>query len=152
MERCHPRRPSVRTNMTEATRSKPGQPRVRRAVLCAISFCLVVVLACAPESTTNVVGSGVPRSESEVEDGGSVKNEDRDRCAEYFEAFANIGSASEEKRLFTEFGDWLTKRGYLIEVEAKNGKHVLSCPYFPPVTPWTEHSCFDVQHLKLLPQ
>ena len=50
------------------------------------------------------------------------------------------------------FAEWLKKKEYKIRVEVKKGEHVLSCPYFPPVTPWTEHSFLDVKNLELLPR
>ena len=59
---------------------------------------------------------------SEVEEGGVVENADRDTAEAYLVALGKVG------------------------------KHVLSCPYFPPVTPWTEHSFLDVKNLELLPQ
>ena len=64
-------------------------------------------------------------------------------------AFGKVQSVEEEEKLLTEFSEWLNKKKYKIRVEVKNGKHVLSCPYFPPVTPWTEHSFLDVKNLEL---
>jgi hypothetical protein len=89
---------------------------------------------------------------ADVEDGGQVENADRDKAQEYFSALAKVQSVEEEEKLLTEFAEWLNKKEYKIRVEVKNGKHVLSCPYFPPVTPWTEHSFLDVKNLELLPQ
>ena len=34
---------------------------------------------------------------------------------------------------------------------SKMMSHFLSYPFFPPVTPWKEHSFFDVKNLHLLP-
>jgi hypothetical protein len=93
-------------------------------------------------------------SESHPEDvdGGTIENPDRDRAQEYFGAFAKVQSIEEEEKLLTEFAEWLKKKEYKVGVEVKNGKHILSCPYFPPVTPWTEHSFLDVKNLELLPR
>lgn len=93
-----------------------------------------------------------PAKEAEPEEGGTVGNPDRDRCEGYFKALSKVGSAAEEERLLTEFGQWLRKKNYRIQVEVRDGKHRLACPYFPPVTPWTDHAFLDVKHLELLPR
>lgn len=87
-----------------------------------------------------------------VEDGGTAASSDRATCSNYFDRFAELQSSEEEAELLTEFGNWLSKHEYLIHVEMKEGKHVLSCPYFPPVTPWTEHTFLDVANLERLPR
>ena len=92
------------------------------------------------------------RTDTEIEDGGTVENADRDKAEAYFVALGKVQTAEEEEKLLTEFGEWLKKTGYKIRVEEKNGKHNLSCPYFPPVTPWTEHSFRDIKNLELLPR
>lgn len=91
------------------------------------------------------------RPNTDVEDGGTVENADRDKAEAYFVALGKVQSVEEEEKLLTEFGEWLEKNGYRIRVVEKNGKHELSCPHFPPVTPWAEHSFFDVKNLELLP-
>jgi hypothetical protein len=90
--------------------------------------------------------------DADVEDGGTVANADRDKAQAYFVSLGKVQSVEEEEKLLTEFGEWLEKNGYRISVVEKNGKHQLSCPHFPPVTPWAEHSFFDVKNLELLPQ
>ena len=114
----------------------------------AIVFCLIFCVGCYSEPDANAVDRG---PDADVEDGG-FENADRDKCEEYFLALEKVQSAEEEEKLLTEFAKWLNKNGYKIRVEVKNGQHVLSCPYFPPVTPWTEHSFLDVKNLELLPQ
>ena len=89
---------------------------------------------------------------ADAEDGGRVENADRDKVEAYFIAFGKVRSVEEEEKLLTEFGEWLSKKGYRISVVEKNGKHELSCPYFPPVTPWTGHTFFDIKNLELLPR
>ncbi len=103
--------------------------------------------------------SGMPELESEkigsqtkVEKGGSGKNAKRDKAQNYFVALSKVQSAEEEKKLLSEFGQWLSKGGFKIRVEETNGIYNLSCPYFPPVTPWIEHKFYDIQNLKLIPQ
>jgi hypothetical protein len=90
--------------------------------------------------------------DTDVEDGGTVENANRDKAEAYFGALRKVQSVEEEEKLLTEFGEWLERNGYKISVVEKNGKHELSCPHFPPVTPWAEHSFFDVKNLELLPQ
>jgi hypothetical protein len=89
---------------------------------------------------------------SRVEIGTVPNNADRDKAERYFQALGNVKTADEEEKLLTEFGEWLKQKGYKIRVvEEKNGRHFLSCPYFPSVTPWAIHSFLDVKNLKLLP-
>jgi hypothetical protein len=88
---------------------------------------------------------------TEVEDGGVVASEDRDRVNAFFQALGEVRSAEEEKAVVNDLTRWLKAKGYKVEVEQQNGKHILSCPYFPPVTPWTSHSFFDEGNLDLLP-
>lgn len=96
----------------------------------------------APDDGSNV----------ELEDGGQVENADRNKAEAYFVALCKVRSVEEEKTLLTEFGEWLSTNDYKINVVEKNGKHELSCPYFPPVTPWTNHTFHDIKNLELLPQ
>jgi hypothetical protein len=90
-------------------------------------------------------------TETEIEDGGVVESEQRDRVNELFQALGEVRSAEEEKVIVTDLARWLRAKGYKLEVEQKNGKHVLACPHFPPVTPWTSHRFFDEGNLDLLP-
>ncbi len=115
----------------------------------AILFCLVFCVGCSREPDSNAVDRG---TDADVEDGGLVENADRDKAEAYFVALGKVQSVEEEEKLLTEFGEWLEENGYKISVVEKNGKHELSCPYFPPVTPWADHSFFDVKNLELLPQ
>jgi len=115
----------------------------------AIVFCLVLCVGCSREPDPNAVGRG---RDTDVEDGGVVENADRDKAEAYFVALGNVQSVEEEEKLFTEFGEWLRENGYRIRVEVKNGKHDLSCPYFPPVTPRTSYRFLDVKNLELLPR
>lgn len=116
-----------------------------------IAFVLVAsMLAGSSEATeSNTTKKSV---RAEVEDGGVVENADRDRAQKYFNELRKVKSAEEEKKLLTSFGKWLRDSEYKIRVEEKKGKHDLSCPYFPPVTPWTEHKFYDIENLKLLPR
>ena len=121
-----------------------------RIFVCALTVCIgFSVVGCSPASDSEVGNSG---SDAEVVEGGTVANVDRDRAQEYLNAFAKVRSVQEERKLVTDFADWLNKNGYKIEIEETNGKHVLSCPYFPPITPWTSHSFLDVKNLDLLPR
>lgn len=116
----------------------------------AIVFYLVLCAGCSDESDSNAVNRGT--GSEVVEDGGIVENADREKTETYFLALGRVQSAEEEEKVLLEFGEWLRKCGYLITVEVKDGKHVLSCPYFPPVTPWTEHLFLDAKNLQLLPR
>jgi len=115
----------------------------------AIVFFLIFCIGCSREPDPNAVDRG---TDTDVEDGGIVKNADRDIAEAYFVAFGKVQSVEDEEELLTEFGEWLAKNGYKISVVEKNGTHELSCPYFAPVTPWAVHSFFDVKNLELLPQ
>ncbi len=115
----------------------------------AIVLCVFSYVGCSRARDTDAV---VGESNAEVVDGGTVENVHRDKVNEYFDALTKIQSVDDEEKLLQEFGEWLTEKGYKIRVEVKNGKHDLSCPYFPPVTPWTSHSFLDVKNLDLLPQ
>jgi hypothetical protein len=106
-------------------------------------------VGCSRAPDTDAV---VSESNPEVVDGGTVENADRDKAQEFFGGLAKVQSVEEEEKLLTEFAEWLKKKEYKIRVEVKNGKHVLSCPYFPPVTPWTDHTFLDVKNLDLLPR
>ena len=114
-----------------------------------IVLCMFFGVGCSRVPVTDAV---VSESNPEVVDGGTVENLDRDKAQEYFGRLAKVQSVEEEEKLLTEFAEWLQKKEYKIRVEVKNGKHVLSCPYFPPVTPWTEHSFLDVENLELIPR
>jgi len=115
----------------------------------AIVLCLIFWGGCsrAPDTDAEVGGSN-----DEFIEGGTVENVDRDKAEEYFSALTKVQSVDEEEELLNEFAQWLKKNGYKIRVESANGKHRLSCPYFPPVTPWTDHSFLDVKNLELLPR
>ena len=115
----------------------------------AIVLCLIFGSGCSRAPDTDAV---VSESSREGVDGGTVESADRDKAQEYFDALAKVQSVEEEEKLMTEFAEWLKKKEYKIRVEVKNGKHVLLCPYFPPVTPWTEHSFLEVKNLELLPR
>ena len=114
-----------------------------------IVLCLISCVGCSRAPDTDAV---VSESNPEVEDGGVVENADRDKAEAYLVALGKVRSVEEEKKPLTEFGEWLSTNDYKINVVEKNGKHELSCPYFPPVTPWTEHSFLDVENLELLPR
>lgn len=118
--------------------------------MCRISIvlCLIICAGCSRESDRNAVDQETP---ADVEDGGQVENADRDKAEAYFVALRKVRSMEEEKKLLTEFGEWLSTNDYKITVVEKNGKYTLSCPYFPPVTPWTDHTFFDIKNLDLLP-
>lgn len=116
----------------------------------AIVFCLILCAGCSGESDPSAVDRG--SGSDPVEDGGIVENADRDKTEAYFVALGRVQSAEEEEKVLLELGEWLRKSGYKIRVEVKKGRQVLSCPYFPPVTPWTEHSFLDAKNLELLPR
>ena len=115
----------------------------------AIILCVSLCGGCSTESNPDAAERG---SATEVEEGGIVENADRDKAEAFFLALGNVQSAAEEEKLLTEFAAWLKKSGYRIRVVENNGKHSLSCPYFPPVTPWIEHSFLDIKNLELLPR
>ena len=115
----------------------------------AICVCLVICVGCSDET---IPTAGDRTSDAEVEEGGVVENADREKAQAFFIALGKVESAEDEKKLLTEFGAWLEEREYKIEVEEKDGKHILLCPHFPPVTPWTSHSFLDIKHLELLPR
>ena len=114
-----------------------------------IVLCMIFGVGCSRVPDTDAV---VSESNPEVEDGGVVENADRDKAEAYLVALGKVRSVVEEKKLLTEFGEWLSTNDYKINVVEKNGKHELSCPYFPPVTPWTAHTFLDIKNLELLPQ
>ncbi|MEM7231791.1 MAG: hypothetical protein AAF517_06435 [Planctomycetota bacterium] len=113
------------------------------------SLCLILSLGCsrAPHSTPASGGS-----EPEPVDGGVVESPGREKASEYLQALARVQSVDEEAKLLTDFSEWLNLNGYKIRVEEANGKHTLSCPYFPPVTPWVEHRFLDARNVELLPR
>ena len=114
----------------------------------AIVMCLTLCVGCSRQVDQNAANRARP---ADVEDGGQGENADRDKAQEYFSALGKVQSVEEEEKLLTEFSEWLKGRNYKIRVEVRNGKHILSCPYFPPVTPWTDHSFHDIKNLELLP-
>lgn len=81
-----------------------------------------------------------------------TKDAHRDRVTRYFNKLATVKSAEEEERVLTELSVFLNKHRYKIKVERKDEKHLLLCPYFPPITPWVEYSFHDIENLKLLPR
>ena len=112
-------------------------------------LCVLFGAGCSRVLDTDAV---VSESIPEVADGGTVENADRDTAQGFLAGLAKVQSVEEEEKLLMEFAEWLKKKEYKIRVEVKNGKHVLSCPYFPPVTPWTDHTFLDVKNLDLLPR
>lgn len=116
--------------------------------------CLLVCWGCSESRPLDRVTTPtiVTTSCSEIEDGGLVPQPDRDRAQQYFSQFAQIDSLEDERRLLTEFGGWLGANGYRVEIEKAGDGFRLSCPYFPPVTPWTDYTFRDPANLDLLPQ
>ena len=112
-------------------------------------FGLIILAGCSPPPDTEVITRS---STSEILEGGHVESADFKKVEMYFERLDNVESAKEEAELLTEFAGWLVTNGYKIRIEEKDGKHALSCPYFPPVTPWTDHAFFDVDNANLLPR
>lgn len=115
----------------------------------AMCLSLIVCFGCSRDVIPQSMDQG---SDAEVEDGGNVANADREKADGFFVALGNVQSVAEEEKLLTEFGEWLKSKEFKIRVEVKHGKHILSCPYFPPVTPWTSHSFHDIKNLELLPR
>lgn len=115
----------------------------------ALVFGLILCVGCSSESEPDAADRS--RDTDEVEEGGGPANPDRDRAEAYFGALNKVTSAEEEKKLLSEFGEWLRARDYKISVRVEEERHFLSCPYFPPVTPWTFHSFLDPTNLELLP-
>lgn len=112
-----------------------------------ITMCLVLPLGCSEP--------GDPRPQAaanQVEDGGGGKDAHREQCEQSFLALKQVQSAEEEKELLQALSQWLNKHGYQIQVKQKDNQHILTCPYFPPVTPLTEHTFLDQTNLDLLPQ
>jgi hypothetical protein len=113
---------------------------------------VLFVITCIGCSRTPEDDAPTGGSEAEVVDGGTVENADRDQVNEFFGALSKVQSADEEKKLLTEFAQWLKENCYKLEVEESDGEHMLACPYFPPVTPWTRHAFLDLENLELLPR
>lgn len=88
----------------------------------------------------------------EDEDGGVVQNADRDKAEKFLAALPRVKSVEEEKKLLTDFAAWLRENEYKIKVLMIDGNYDLSCPYFPPETPWVRHSFLDNSNLELLPR
>ena len=116
-----------------------------------IAMCLLLsaFVGCSPETIPSGLKSGTG---TEIDDGGVFENADREKAEEFFVALGNVKTVEDEQKLMTEFGKWLRRKGYKIKVEVNMEKHVLSCPCFPPETPWTGHSFLDVKNLELLPK
>ena len=112
-------------------------------------LCVLFSIGCSPAAESEVANG---ESDREVVEGGTVENVDRDKAQDYLTALGKVQSVEEEEKLLTDFAEWLKMNGYKIKVEEAEGKHLLSCPYFPPITPWTSHSFLDVKNLELLPQ
>lgn len=113
-----------------------------------VALCIVVLLGCSRAPVSEPVAQS---RVGDFEEGGTG-NADRDKAEEYFAALKKVQSAEEEAKLLREFGVWLEEKGVKIQVEVKEGKHFLSCPFFPPVTPWAQHAFFDIENLGLLPR
>ena len=111
-------------------------------------LCVLIGVGCAREQFPNASNRG---EVSEVEDGGAVNNTDRDKATAFFEALSDVQSVEEERKLLTEFGEWLDAKKYGGKVETINGMHRISCPFFPPDTPWANHAFLDIKNLDLLP-
>lgn len=89
--------------------------------------------------------------EAETEDGGEPQNPDCERAQEFLSRLPKVESAEEEKKLLTEFGDWLRDNKYTVTLERADDETRLLCPDFPPVTPWISHRFLDAENLALLP-
>ena len=72
----------------------------------AIILCVSLYGGCSTEADPNVVERG---SNTEIEEGGTVENADRDKTEAYFVALGKVQSAKEEEKLLMEFGEWLKK-------------------------------------------
>lgn len=115
----------------------------------AATLCLLICAGCSPAPDSDAV---VEQPETGAVDGGVVDNPHRETADDYLTALGKVATAEEEEKHLIKFADWLKKNEYSIRVEEANGKHVLSCPFFPPVTPWTTHSFIDIKNLELLPR
>ena len=116
--------------------------------LFALIFCLCICIGCSNKPNPDAARQD---TDSKVEEGGTLDNADRDKAEAYFVSLGKVQSDEEERKLLTEFAKWLEENEYKIRVERRNEKYVLSCPYFPPVTPWTSHAFFNEENLELLP-
>ena len=116
-----------------------------------ILYCLVLILmiGCSGGQTPN---DTIRKSTNQTEDGGVQENPDREKAEAFLVALKNVKSAEEERDQMSEFGEWLKRNHYKVRIETKNGKHEISCPYFPPDTPWISHLLFDTKNLELLPR
>lgn len=138
-----------------------------------IVVCLLVSVGCSPAPPSDAPEQGAPRTGAlpvaqpgsaprqggarqdagaDIEDGEGGPEAERAKCREFFAALGQVQSAEEEARVLTEFAAWLRENDYKIRVELEDGQHALSCPYFPPVTPWTKHTFHDAENLELLPR
>ena len=124
----------------------PG--RSERMYRTIILICLVLGVGCSGRPTD----TDTDQAPAEVEEGGHVENAHRETAEEFFVALRKVRSAEEEKKILSEFGQWLSENRYSISVEENRGTHRLSCPHFPPVTPWTDYEFIDIENLELLPQ
>ena len=117
-------------------------------------FVMMILMVVSCGCSQSVENQSVnPTAANDVEDGGTVKNPDREKAQELLTAVSKTQSVDEEKQAISELATWLKDKGYKIQVEeAEGGKHTLSCNYFPPVTPWVSHTFHDLKNLELLPQ
>ncbi|MCR9200181.1 MAG: hypothetical protein NXI04_16220 [Planctomycetaceae bacterium] len=90
-------------------------------------------------------------AKTDTEDGETPQNPDRDRAQEFLSQLSQIKSAEEEMKLLTEFADWLRDNKYTVRLEIVDDATRLTCPDFPPVTPWVSHTFLDSQNMALLP-
>jgi len=112
---------------------------------------LLVLLAagCSPASDRDDSDTTV---ESETEDGGTVDAQ-HDKAEAFLIAISESGSVEEERRRVVDFAAWLNEHNAKLQVKKKGDRvYTLRCPYFPPVTPWIDHTFYDPAHLVLLPQ
>lgn len=86
------------------------------------------------------------------EDGGTVTNPDRDTAEKLLTELPKVKSAKEEEKLLSEFSTWLRENDYKVIISEIDGVYEISCPYFPPETPWVRYAFLDKNNLALLPQ
>lgn len=122
--------------------------RARETGWVTLASCAVLCVGCSSESDS---GGSKESATALLENGGGKENPDRDQVENYFGALRAVQTDEDEAELLREFGNWLRERDYRILVEKRDGVNILSCPYFPPVTPWTEYSFRSRKNLDLLP-